>query len=703
MKRKIINYVKNVCIVLSVLFAPLMLLAQTKEKKTQPAIRMIGRADSAGKKIYLRWAATDPQVWKINNQYGYTLERFTVLRDRNMLSVPERKLITVKPLKPQPLTAWETLAIKDSNAAVIAQALYGKDFEVSISEKGAAKIMAQSQELQQRFSFALYAADNSFDGALMAGWGYVDTDVKANEKYLYRLKTAAPQGVLKTDSTGVFISPAEYEPLPAVQEIVAQFGNHGALLSWDMHMLSRYYASYYVERSDDGGARFNRINRSPVSNFDDKDGQPTRMYFVDSLPENGKEYQYRVMGLNPFGQTGPASQIIKGKGKEMLAAVPNIRNAYVDEKGALQVNWVFDEKANDLIKGFVLQRADKATGPYKAFSDTLANSLRHAGIKKELSSSNYFTITAIAKEGEASTSFPYLVQPIDSTPPAIPTGVKAVIDTNGVVTLTWNKNTENDLMGYKVFRAQKKDEEPVPLIDSFWVRNSFKDTLSLKLLNKKVYYAVSALDERFNQSQKSALVEVKKPSVIPPSPAVLTKFKVEGNSVTLRWINSTDEDIAAHILYRKMDGDTAFELVQTFEGRSVDSFADAGLKASQKYHYYLQAKNEDGLTTNSEELIITTTSNASSKDMQITKLYAFPEADKRRIEVSWDDKIENVVEYNVYKAINGKQLTLFKVIPTAQKGLYDTDVQANTEYQYAVMAVLRSGAFSGMKAVTVKY
>jgi hypothetical protein len=89
--------------------------------------------------------------------------------------------------------------------------------------------------------------------------------------------------------------------------------------------------------------------------------------------------------------------------------------------------------------------------------------------------------------------------------------------------------------------------------------------------------------------------------------------------------------------------------------------------------------------------------------MQITKFFAYPETDKRRIELTWDDQLENVTEYNIYKAVTGKPVTLFKVVPAAQKGLYDTDVSINTEYHYVVMAVLKSGAFSGTKTVTVKY
>src|ERR1044072_6133298 len=206
---------KHLYILLSVLTMPLLLLAQSPGKQKH-AVRMIGQANSDKNAIYLRWASATPNSWKINNKYGFILERYTVIRNKVMLSTPEKLVLSPTPIKPRPLDEWETLAKKDNNAAVIAQALYGTDFDVSINDKGAAKIMAQSQEQEQRFSFSLYAADNSFEGAVMAGWGFVDKNAKPNEKYLYRLKTAAPAKVAGPDSVSVFISPAEYEPLPPV-------------------------------------------------------------------------------------------------------------------------------------------------------------------------------------------------------------------------------------------------------------------------------------------------------------------------------------------------------------------------------------------------------------------------------------------------------------------------------------------------------
>jgi hypothetical protein len=115
------------------------------------------------------------------------------------------------------------------------------------------------------------------------------------------------------------------------------------------------------------------------------------------------------------------------------------------------------------------------------------------------------------------------------------------------------------------------------------------------------------------------------------------------------------------------------------------------------------AKSEGGLTTPSEELTVTTARQANTDDAQITRMYAYTQPEKRRIEITWDHNLQQVAELQIYKAEGGKQLVLWKVLPAGQNGIYDTNVQANTEYQYGVMAVFTSGAFSSMKTVTTKY
>jgi len=682
-----------------VMLTILLLVSICTQAQKVPQVRIIARADSLGG-IQLRWAATNASVWKRCNQYGFKLVRYTVLRNKKLLEKTERKLIG-QGIKPKPLEGWKTLAEKNSYAAIIAQALYGKDFDVGNTDtKGITKIIAQSQEQEQRFGFSLHAADMSFEAAKLAGWGLVDTETKRDEKYLYRIITAAPAHVLKPDTASAFISPAAYEPLPEVDDVTAQFGNRTVMLSWDYSRLLSYYTSYFISKSTDGGKTFNRLQDIPVSNLNDRPSP--RMYFMDSLSNNTLEYQYRVCGINSFGEEGPCSTPVIGQGRDVLAFVPGIETAFIDDDDTLKINWSFEEQANILIKGFLINRSDRPNGIYRVFTDTLVATQRHLSLKKALESTSYVTVTAIPKHGEGRTSFPALVQVLDSIPPGTPTGLKACVDTNGIVTLTWNPNTEKDMMGYKVYQVLKEGEDLVPLTDSVWLVNTFRDTLNLKLLNKKVWYGVSALDKRFNQSAISPLVEVKKQSLIPPSPAVFTKYEIKRDSVILHWINSMDEDVVMHSLQRKLISDSTFAEVLQYPKRKNNTYTDMHLQGGKWYIYCIQAKNESGLATSSALLELSIPASAGPVK-EITRLFAYPQKDQKRIQIVWDDRLPDVAEYQIYRSIKGNPLTLWKSIVSPQKGIYDTDVEINVEYEYAVMATLQSGSYSAMKKVIANF
>lgn len=679
-------------------------IAQQKVKQAQKPksqIMVMARASEKENLINIRWGAGSAQVWKLSNQYGFQIERFTVLRDKKMLAKPERKLIAAT-LKPKPLAEWENLAKTDPYAAVIAQAIYGEQFEMTgTASNGVTKIIAQSQDLDQRFGFSLYAADMSFAGAKLAGWGYTDRDVKSNEKYFYRIKSAIPSRLVKIDSAGTYIGMEDYEPLPKIDEVATNFGDKSVILSWDYARFKSFYNAYYIEKSVDGGITFKKISELPITNLNEKEGAGAhRMYYIDSLNNNLTRYQYRIAGINPFGELSPYTDVVEGNGKRLLAFVPNISSKKVDEKGFLQLEWAFDEAGNNQISGFTLNKAIQADGPYQEVVKNITPAQRKLSYG-QLDASNYFTITAVAKEGAGRTSYPVLVQPIDSIPPAIPTGLSARIDTTGKVTLQWNANKESDLLGYKIYRALRSGEEAVPLIDSVWYINRYEDVLSLKLMNKKAWYGVSALDKRFNQSKICELVELKKPSVIPPSPAVITRYKTAAGKVILNWVNSSDDDVISHSIYRRSRKDSTWLLLKSFTD-TTNTFIDTNLGADQIYEYLLEVVNEGNLKARSEMLTIRTTATAAGK-LLLSRLYAYPQPDEHRIEIVWDDKLTNVKNYQVYRTQLGGSLSLWKIIDAKEKGLFDTDLKINTSYEYGVMAVLQSGAYSEMKTVKVKY
>ena len=684
-----------------VLFFLLLSGSLSAQRKDTARIQVMARAQQHS--VLLRWAVTKASAWKLCNQYGFELWRFTVLRDGKVLAKPESQLLTTQPIKPQPLLAWQEICKKDNYAVIIAQAIYGKDFEVSGGgNNGIAQLINQSQELEQRFALSLYAADNSFEAAKMAGWAYEDNTVRPNEKYLYRVRSLAPAGRMRIDSSGAFIGLADRKELPKPANIGAVFGDKNVILSWDYSLLKHYYNSWFIERSKDG-VNYERASSLPVTNFNGKEKKPSpRMYFIDSLQDNNTVYRYRVRGVSPFGEPGPPSDPVTGKGKHLLVYTPNIRSNAVNEKGVLELGWEFETAGNKLIKGFTLNQAEKADGPYKAVMSNITPDQRTL-LYDHLEPSNYFTITAVALEGESSTSFPVLVQPVDSMPPAAPTGLTGTIDSTGVVKLSWAANTEKDILGYKVFRANMAGEEAASLVDSVWMRNTFRDSVGIQSLNSKVYYQVRALDKRYNQSAFSAVFELKKPDVIPPTSPVLTGYKVARDVVYLSWIPSTDGDVAQQLLYRKTvtAANTSWEAIQKLTP-PVNNFADNTVTPGVTYAYLLLAKDSSGLESKPMQPLTVSVPYNPSKGM-VRSFNAQVNRQERYIELFWKDDLADVVEYQLYKGEKGQPVTLWKVLKPGTNRFVDDQPRVNTEYQYSIRAVLNSGATGSSKLINVQY
>ncbi len=169
------------------------------------AIRV--RANIKKDMIQLRWAVNSPAAWKQSNRYGFRVERYTVVRNNVVLTVPEKVVLTPQPLKPQPLNNWQTLATANNYAAVIAQGLYGEEFQLTDADsKGVSRLIAMAQELEQRYLVSMYAADLCYPAALLAGWGLDDKSVKPDERYLYRVISAIPEKTLKVEMGSAYVS-----------------------------------------------------------------------------------------------------------------------------------------------------------------------------------------------------------------------------------------------------------------------------------------------------------------------------------------------------------------------------------------------------------------------------------------------------------------------------------------------------------------
>lgn len=677
----------------------LCLLSLPASAQLASRIQAVGRAQQ--RQIMIRWAASNARAWKLSNQYGFEVSRYTVLRDQAMLAKPERKDLGV--FKPAPLEQWRTPVEQNEYAGIIAQALYGETFDVSgTGDSDILTAVNKSQEAEQRFILSLYAADRSFDAALLAGWALIDTDVKPNEKYLYRIVPAAPAKILSIDSAAVYIGLGDYQPLPAVADIRAQFVERIAMLDWDYAALKDYYNAYFIERSSDG-KNFYRITPRPVMHMGAEPGSQgaTRLQYADTLGLYDVKYYYRVIGVTPFGEIGPPSAVASGIGRQPLKSVPHILRAVVQDDGSMLLEWEFDAASNALLAGFSLNQSETESGPYVPVVKNIDPQRRSVRYDK-LFSTNYFKVTAATPAAESQTSMPVLVQPLDSLPPAAPAGLRVVVDSIGVVRLSWQPNTEKDLGGYKVFRAYNKNAELTPLVDSIIFTSTFTDTVSMNLINRKMYYAVTALDKRYNQSVFSPLTLALKPDVVRPTTPVFTKYEVVDHAVRLRWADCSDPDVASHTLYSKVDGETKWRLIRQFGPVTPGEYVDAEAQRGHRYAYTLVSKDSSGLESDPASPVQLKVA-GDPDDITVSQFNAYVDRDKHYVELFWRDAVKNVEEYQLYKQKKGGPVTLWKIVRSTEKRLADEDLAINTEYTYGIRVVTAGGQMSRMKWVVVNY
>ncbi|MFN3137471.1 MAG: fibronectin type III domain-containing protein [Allomuricauda sp.] len=695
----------------------------------EPKIVVMARPQQEGR-ILLRWAVTTPLAWRKLNEYGYEVKRYTITRDNRTLLLPIEKPLGT--FSPKPLQEWLPWVERNDNAAVVAQSIYGEGFDIEGMDQLSA-IINLAEEQEQRFTWGLYAADQDFEVAQMAGLGFVDGQVQPNEKYVYKVTSLVPPEVLPIAEGGVFVGVQDYEELPKPLDLAVVFFDGTAMLSWNYAIHNQLYNSYYVERSTDG-VKFQKLNDLPLTTLNNSEKtDPLRMFYTDSIT-NGQTYHYRIKGKTPFGEISAPSEVVSGKGEVKLAYVPHITSKLYEDETTVLLEWEFMEEGNNLITGFELNQSENADGPYQTVVTDIPpeqRQVRYSGLWP----TNYMTITALGKNGSKRTSFPALVQPVDSIPPAQPKGLTGAVDSLGIVTLSWEPNTDKDILGYRVFKGNNKHEEYSQITISPHEGTTYYDSVAVKNLNSKVYYQLIAVDQRFNMSEPSEILELKKPDFIKPSQPVFKSYKIKEGKVHLTWANSSSDDVVRHELYRKAGDSLDWKLVYTVEsmqdagssrqyagssmhgavgsmqhadgsgqlGDNSMQWTDGGVTEGQQYSYTLIAIDDSELESDPAPPL-TVVLPKTSLYPPLDGLYGEVDREAGTITLRWKAyTIPNAANITIYRGTQGKRKNLLKELPATARGLVDRKIQPNNTYEYLFRVVFRDGRVSEVSSFEIKY
>jgi hypothetical protein len=673
-----------------------------QKNEIKPAVAAI--AKSFGDSIIIRWAPNTPMAWKLSNKDGYVIERYTLPKDQKEAKKTNAiKVVLASGIKPIPLEQWEPVAKRTDFGAIAAQAIYGKSFNVNNKDpNNFMQAVSLAQELESRFSFALFSADQSLMVAKASGLMFTDKTIQKGEKYVYKIYSITQNSSYKIDTGFVFIGTDDNKPLPKPIQVKGDFGDRVVLLSWNKIYFDNIYSNYFIERSSDNGKTFVRTSKLPFINTSPTaEGKAEMMYRVDSLPENNVRYLFRVRGVSPFEEIGPPSDTIGGLGKKApLSLAPAINSVTNTKDGKIKINWRFPKEQNSKVKQFEILRARKANGDYKTLGSVKPD--KREFIDDEPARTNYYIIRLTDVNDNAVSSFPALGQPIDSLPPVKPVGLSGTIDPKGILTLTWKKGSDEDLKGYRVYMANSLKEEFTQVTREAVRDTLFNDTINLNTLTSKVYYKIMATDMNGNISVFSDPVTLKRPDIIPPVPPVIQKFTASDSAIYFKWVPSTSEDVVKQVLYRKEKNTPKWQSIAVLTPKTSEYF-DTSAVARIIYEYCLTAVDDSKLESDKTQ-VFTLALVDYGFNGKMGQIESKVDRQEKKIELKWEYSDKQPERFVIYRSTKDEPLRIYKSVSGSEKKFVDKSLTMNTTYTYRIKASYPDGSGSPLsKEIIINY
>ena len=675
-----------------ILFSLLITISASAQINPEPeeeehSIEVIGKSflDS----VVIRWAPSTSDLWLAGNAYGYRIVRKMVgIGDSLFINYPIVKELTLSPVRPLPVEAIEPMASYDMYPAIVAQAIYGETFNVVSQSSG--NLINKASEINNRYSFSLFACDVSRNAAIAHGLMYIDKDITPNAHYLYSICLASENSLVKGDTALLYIQVTDTFTLPEPVQLSANTGDRIISLKWRKKVYDKIFTAYIVERSEDGKV-YQQRNANPMVNLmQGSEKELEYNFFVDSVISNEKTYIYRVRGISALGEISPPSDTIHVKGSlPMYMLNPMISATRTPADGTVEIEWEVPYADSIHLKGFSVLRSDRADGTYSYLSDIeLLKPQQHHYTDKEPLTSGYYIVESVDELNRKYQSFPAIVLLPDSIPPAPPKGLAGMCDSTGVISLKWNANSEPDLAGYKVFRLNNPKDNPMKINASELMFTEFYDTLSLNTLTSSFFYTVAAYDKHYNQSAFAEIIEVKLYDTIPPAAIVFSGYKVSEEKIWISWHPSPASDLEKYLLYREADKSGQWQLIASFFGTT--EFTDSTYtKPSNRY--ILSCLDASGNESSPSQILAVDALKPQTYEMPVLKL---KKEDDQSFRINIESERKDIVKILIYRSVNESPYTLLKTIFSAESKITDANLKIGNTYGYRIQLVFSDGTKS---------
>lgn len=600
--------------------------------------------------------------------------------------------------KPRELNWWkQNFTAKDSLAALVATLLYLPENTIQTGE-AENSIQQKADLLNNRFGFIMLTADRDMQVADALGMRLVHNHGKKSGKGIYEFIWNNCPPELNCDTTWIMVDYAETRTQATAPQPELHSKEKCIELSWNLPELTEF-SGFYIYKLNKSG---NAVKINPAIVIPAVAGGRAYYSFRDSV-NNYELNTYFIRGVNAFGELSLPSAEVKGMARDFTppSAAQNLKvEAVADRKLKLQWNRNSEsEKVNQRV--YLASRIDGDYEPVSEIIEAEINEYKYA-LPGDFDAA-FFKILSLDTAGNGAWSLPAYGFIPDSIPPSAPKGLRGFIDTNAVVTLSWNPGEERDIIGYRVFYANAADHLFTNLSGKPLADTIFRDTIAKATLTRDIWYRIVAVDKNYNHSEPSIPVKLKRPDHIPPVPAVIKNASVSETGLELSWINSSSEDLAGiRILIRKQGAEIWMEAAKSSKPDIREEYTFSGLEKSSWYEVTIESADSSGHLTLCEKPYAFRTFDRGIRPAP-KNLVAERIKDKKAIELKWEGDFPSGSRVLIYrKSPDSPGLTKYDLVSCTGKYL-DEKITASGNYDYTIKIIYPDGGESiPMEAVKVQ-
>lgn len=691
------------------------------EAKIEEEPRIHAVVKNYGDSIVVRWAPNMPSYWLALNRAGYRLEwekeEFLGI-DKDSFPQYKYTYTPVRPeiFKPLPLEAMVE-RYKDEKhpmGMIATEFLYG-DIDLSGEDYGfVGKLTAEAEAQNMRFAYVLLCSDLDPDVADAVGLRYSFSTKGIKDSVLTLritpLVDTSRFKIMPTYATiNVFEKSKKVEP---PQGVYTEIEDAAIRVNW---IRDGKHSAFFVERSTDS-INFKPLHEFPflsssaeeedLTNYYEPDTtfsdtiqfrpvKPMPLYkyhiYTDSV-QNDVKYYYRVYGIDAFGDKSDYSEIVSNTAIEDNPLMPpsNVK-AEILKGGRIKISWDEPEDKSKL-QGYIVAHATHfGQKQYQVVGDTLfppgTKQCYHNNIIE--GTNNIYVVSSIDRRGRYVKASPVTAYVNDSTPPSPPKGVKTIIDTSGLVLISWASNPEQDIKGYKVFSAYGRDID-YNQISNYTVEDTlFLDKVNVDFLNNRMYYKVIAVDNAGNHSKFSEPCEGIIPDLHPPTSPVVKSYLVRTDGVDIKFAVGNESDLKRFVVKRKVGaGDfndhktISLKQVKNYEVYFSDTISSKGY-----FEYALLAEDLEGLRSGLSQAIPVTI-NSLESEKPVIKIDANYSLRENAVIIKWK-RPKNIAakkyHYVIFRQVEGGNWEMFDTVGMDTLEYSDKKVLRGKQYKYKVV------------------